>query len=192
MARGIVSGVRLLQGLQYLQTDAAVNSGNSGGPLVTASGEAAAIVSYKLVGTSVEGIAFGVPLGAGLNALGVRLGNAFTSPELASASPVPSRPAGKLFEDHPDAQPELGPPPGPHDTHVQGVGGRKTSSDVKRGLVVTGGSLVGTGLTMVLMAVLLSSPENTSAHQALTTFRNFGLGTAVVGGVLVGVGFALP
>ena len=192
LARGIVSSVRLLQGLQYLQTDAAVNSGNSGGPLVTASGEAAAIVSYKLVGMSVEGIAFGVPLGPGLNALGVRLGNAFTSPELASASPVPSRPAGKLFEDHADAQPELGPPPGPHDTHVQGVGGRKTSSDVKRGLLVTGGSLVGTGLTMVLMAVLLNSSDDTSAHQALTSFRNFGLGTAVVGGVLVGVGFALP
>ena len=88
LARGIVSGVRLLDGVQYLQTDAAVNRGNSGGPLVTASGEAAAIVGYKLVGASVEGLAFGVPLGPGLNAIGVTLGNAFTSPELASASAV--------------------------------------------------------------------------------------------------------
>jgi serine protease Do len=193
LARGIVSGVRLLDGVQYLQTDAAVNRGNSGGPLVTASGEAAAIVSYKLVGASVEGLAFGVPLGAGLNAIGVSLGNAFTSPELVSASAVTAGPPAKLFEDRSDPQPELGPTPGPRDTRVQGVGGRKTSPEVKRGLFVWGGTALVTGLTMVLTSAMLNSssdyPETTSMSNS---FRNIGWGTTVVGGVLLGVGFALP
>lgn len=196
LARGIVSGVRLLDGVQYLQTDAAVNRGNSGGPLVTASGDAAAIVSYKLVGASVEGIAFGVPLGPGLNAIGVNLGNAFTSPELASASPVAAAPASKLFEDRTDPMPELGPPPGPRDTHVQGVGGRKTNPQVKRALYMWGGTAVLTGLSLVLTAVLLESSTNhdgfNNANDSLKTYRNIGWGTTIVGGVLVGVAFALP
>lgn len=196
LARGIVSGVRLREGVQYLQTDAAVNRGNSGGPLVTAAGEAAAIVSYKLVGASVEGIAFGVPLGPGLNAIGVSLGNAFTSPELASAGAVAAAPTPKLFEDQADRVPELGPPPGPHDTRVQGVGGRKTNPQVKRGLFVWGGTAIVTGLSLLLTAVALESSTDhdglNSANDTLKTFRNVGIGTTIVGGVLVGVGFALP
>jgi serine protease Do len=196
LARGIVSGVRLLDGVQYLQTDAAVNRGNSGGPLVTASGEAAAIVSYKLVGTSVEGIAFGVPLGPGLNALGVNLGNAFTSPELVSAGAVAAGPAPKLFVDASDAQPDLGAPTGQRDTRVQGVGGRNTNPEVKRALYMWGGTAVLTGLSLVLTAVLLESSTNrdgyNSANDSLKTYRNIGWGTTIVGGALVGVGFALP
>lgn len=196
LARGIVSGVRLLDGVQYLQTDAAVNRGNSGGPLVTASGEAAAIVSYKLVGASVEGIAFGVPLGPGLNAIGVSLGNAFTSPELASASAVAAASTPKSFQDNADPVPSLGPPPGPRDTHVQGVGGRRTNPQVKRALYMWGGTAVLTGLSLVLTAVLLESSTNRDGfngpNDTLKTYRNIGWGTTIVGGVLVGVGFALP
>jgi serine protease Do len=192
LARGIVSGVRLLDGVQYLQTDAAVNRGNSGGPLVTASGEAAAIVSYKLVGASVEGIAFGVPLGPGLNALGIGLANAFTSPELVSASAVAVAPPAKLFEDRSDPQPELGPTPAPRDTRVQGVGGRKTSPAVKRGLYTWGGSAIVIGLAMVVTASALGPSSITSEAMGSNTFRNVGWGTTVVGGVLLGVGIALP
>lgn len=37
LSRGIISGVRRLEGSMWLQTDAAVNRGNSGGPLVDGS-----------------------------------------------------------------------------------------------------------------------------------------------------------
>lgn len=106
LARGIVSGVRLLEGVQYLQTDAAVNRGNSGGPLVNANGEAVGIVSTKLVGVSIEGVAFGVPLAAGLDAIGVR-SSAATSAPLISAGPVVAQGAPQTIVDQEDAIPAL-------------------------------------------------------------------------------------
>ncbi|MYC46606.1 MAG: trypsin-like serine protease [Acidimicrobiia bacterium] len=43
-----------------LQTDAAINPGNSGGPIIDVCGEVVGIVTSKIVGTAVEGIAYGV------------------------------------------------------------------------------------------------------------------------------------
>ena len=44
------------------QTDAAINPGNSGGALVYASGEVIGINSSKLVGDSVEGVGYAIPI----------------------------------------------------------------------------------------------------------------------------------
>ena len=62
LTRGIVSGTREVRGATLLQTDASVNAGNSGGPLVDGSGRAVGIVRSKAVGTGIEGVAFGVPI----------------------------------------------------------------------------------------------------------------------------------
>jgi S1-C subfamily serine protease len=106
VARGIVSGIRLLDGVQYLQTDAAVNRGNSGGPLVNASGEAVGIVSTKLVGATVEGIAFGVPLNAGLDAIAVRSSGGTSTP-LISAGPIVAQISAQTVVDQADPVPGL-------------------------------------------------------------------------------------
>jgi S1-C subfamily serine protease len=106
LARGIVSGIRLLEGAQYLQTDAAVNRGNSGGPLVNADGEAIGIVTTKLVGAGVEGVAFGVPLNAGLDAIAVRSTGATSAP-LISAGPVVAQSAPQTVVDGEDPMPVL-------------------------------------------------------------------------------------
>jgi len=45
-----------------LQIDAAINPGNSGGPVLDQSGYAIGIVTSKLVGETVEGISFAVPI----------------------------------------------------------------------------------------------------------------------------------
>jgi hypothetical protein len=58
---GIVSSIRDTgEGFKVLQTDAAVNPGNSGGPLVNAKGQAIGVVSFKL--RSTEGLNFAVPI----------------------------------------------------------------------------------------------------------------------------------
>jgi len=46
--------------ITFLQTDAASNPGNSGGPLITACGDVAGVVISKLVGLRIEGIAYAV------------------------------------------------------------------------------------------------------------------------------------
>jgi serine protease Do len=55
--RGI-TGSRVIQ--EFLQTDAAVNPGNSGGPLVNAEGKVVGI-NTAIIGPSYQGISFAVP-----------------------------------------------------------------------------------------------------------------------------------
>jgi S1-C subfamily serine protease len=58
-SRGIVSGIVEHDGHPFIQTDAAVNPGSSGGPLITSLGEVLGVTSSKLDGA--EGVAFVVP-----------------------------------------------------------------------------------------------------------------------------------
>ena len=48
--------------VKLIQTDAAINPGNSGGALVNACGEVIGINSSKLVGDSVEGVGYAIPI----------------------------------------------------------------------------------------------------------------------------------
>jgi serine protease Do len=57
---GILSSVRESEGFKVLQTDAAVNPGNSGGPLVNERGQVVGVVSFKL--RSAEGLNFAIPI----------------------------------------------------------------------------------------------------------------------------------
>ncbi len=48
--------------MKVLQTDASINSGNSGGPLANSNGQVIGITNMKLVSSGVEGIGFAIPI----------------------------------------------------------------------------------------------------------------------------------
>ncbi len=62
ISRGIVSGFRVEDGFNYIQTDASINAGDSGGPLFNIKGQVIGIIVSKFVSTSVEGIGLAVPI----------------------------------------------------------------------------------------------------------------------------------
>ncbi len=61
ISKGIISGIRKSGDSKLIQTDASVNSGNSGGPIIDKNGVVIGVVSSKLKGFGVEGVAFGIP-----------------------------------------------------------------------------------------------------------------------------------
>lgn len=48
--------------MKVMQTDASINSGNSGGPIANANGEVIGITNMKLVSSGVEGMGFAIPI----------------------------------------------------------------------------------------------------------------------------------
>lgn len=62
VTKGIVSSVPKIKDRYYYQTDAKVNGGNSGGAMINTAGELIGIVNAKIVGISVEGIGFAIPI----------------------------------------------------------------------------------------------------------------------------------
>lgn len=74
VTRGIISGKdRLVEVslsnnyrsdyvMKVLQTDAAINSGNSGGPLCNSNGEVIGITNMKLAASNIEGMGFAIPI----------------------------------------------------------------------------------------------------------------------------------
>lgn len=69
VTRGVVSSIRTFPSeanpnikVEYIQTDAAINSGNSGGPLVNEAGKVIGVNTQKLVGRGVEGLSFSISI----------------------------------------------------------------------------------------------------------------------------------
>ncbi|MDD4858796.1 MAG: trypsin-like peptidase domain-containing protein [Dehalococcoidales bacterium] len=62
VSKGIVSAVRSIEGVDYIQTDAAINPGNSGSPLVNLKGEAVGVNVAKFVSVDIEGIGLAIPI----------------------------------------------------------------------------------------------------------------------------------
>jgi len=62
VTRGIVSAVRMVGGVQLIQTDAAINPGNSGGPLLDRDGRVIGITTLKMA-RGAESLGFAVGVG---------------------------------------------------------------------------------------------------------------------------------
>jgi S1-C subfamily serine protease len=60
VSSGLISGIRLDNGVRVLQTSAAASHGSSGGPLLNRSGDAVGVMSFKLV--NGENLNFAIPI----------------------------------------------------------------------------------------------------------------------------------
>lgn len=70
VSKGIISGIRELDGRRRIQTDAPLNQGNSGGPLLSEDGAVIGVVVTKVAnGDNNEGLAFAIPITVALRSL---------------------------------------------------------------------------------------------------------------------------
>lgn len=72
ITKGIISGYRESEKAKLIQTDASINGGNSGGPLISTEGILIGIVNAKFSGIGVEGIGFAIPALSILDALSIK------------------------------------------------------------------------------------------------------------------------
>ena len=85
MTSGIVSALdRVIQvdastSINMFQIDAAVNSGNSGGPVYNAEGKVIGIVSAKYASTGVEGLGFAIPINDAVDIVSQLITNGYVS-----------------------------------------------------------------------------------------------------------------
>jgi hypothetical protein len=181
LSRGIVSAVREIQGLDVVQTDAAVSPGNSGGPLVGPDGRALGVVSKKLVREGVEGIAYGVLVQAALGALRLTPGPTSASELSQTLPPLPFRPRERDPDDH--MPPLLAPPPPamPDPRADQANAERRTSASEPTPAYVAwmgwGGAAVAvTGLALVTKSLLDNDPDKTTRaeFESLKTLNTIG------------------
>src|SRR5690554_4800767 len=70
VSRGIVSGNRMAEDRQFIQTDVSINPGNSGGPLINSKGEVIGLVTMKKFDST--GIGFAVPVDQAVKVLNIR------------------------------------------------------------------------------------------------------------------------
>ena len=62
LTKGVVSGFRKNDfDQEFIQIDASINSGNSGGPVIDRDGNLYGIVRSKLMGIGIEGVSFAIP-----------------------------------------------------------------------------------------------------------------------------------
>lgn len=69
ITKGILSAKRTFEGRSFIQTDASVHPGNSGGPLLNEKGEVIGINTYKFKGS--EGLNLSIPIDVAIEKLGI-------------------------------------------------------------------------------------------------------------------------
>lgn len=121
--------------VKLIQTDAAINPGNSGGALVNASGEVVGINSSKLVGDSVEGVGYAIPI-SDVSDLIENLMNQETKTKVAEADQGAIGIKGMSVSTEYSQQ--LNMPEGVYVSEVTKGGGGAEKAGMTRGCIITG------------------------------------------------------
>lgn len=121
--------------VKLIQTDAAINPGNSGGALVNASGEVIGINSSKLVGDSVEGVGYAIPI-SDVSDLIENLMNQETKTKVAEADQGAIGIKGMSVSTEYSQQ--LNMPEGVYVSEVTKGGGAAEKAGMTRGCIITG------------------------------------------------------
>jgi serine protease Do len=102
VTKGVVSGIRKGDRGVWIQTDTAMNPGNSGGPLLNSSGEVIGVNTMKIVDPSVSGINFSLASSEISELLRSRFGASFAQPivtaPVLSTVAITSTPLGADIE----------------------------------------------------------------------------------------------
>ncbi|ANO47597.1 serine protease [Flavobacterium columnare] len=72
VTKGIVSNYRKMNGVDFIQSDVSINSGNSGGPLINKFGEVLAINTLKMNQANTNGIGFAIDINYALKMLNIK------------------------------------------------------------------------------------------------------------------------
>lgn len=127
------TGQTVESSVKLIQTDAAINPGNSGGALVNANGEVVGINSSKLVGDSVEGVGYAIPI-SDVSDLIEQLMNQETREKVAEADQGALGIRGINVSDAFSEQLEL--PQGVYVSEVTSGGGAEAAG-MSRGCIIT-------------------------------------------------------
>lgn len=127
------TGQTVESSVKLIQTDAAINPGNSGGALVNANGEVVGINSSKLVGDSVEGVGYAIPI-SDVSDLIEQLMNQETREKVAEADQGALGIRGISVSDAFSEQLEL--PQGVYVSEVTSGGGAEAAG-MSRGCIIT-------------------------------------------------------
>lgn len=73
VTRGIVSGIRLIEGQRLIQTDVTLNQGNSGGPIIDSNGKVIGIAVSGLKKEGLQGLNFAIPIDVIINRLNITI-----------------------------------------------------------------------------------------------------------------------
>jgi len=190
VSRGVVSGVRVFRGIRQIQTDASVNPGNSGGPLLSASGEVIGVTSWKLTGKAVEGLGFASASTDVMKRLGIARAET-TSPELVSAPAAQIKPATSIaYEEPSPLTPRLG--GAREEREARFKARRREMTPVIAPILRWGGAAVGVAgvTTIIVSSVMYNKTEmNIDAYDKARLINDIGWVTAGVGAVGFGVSF---
>jgi serine protease Do len=202
LTRGVVSGVRTIDDVSLVQTDASINRGNSGGPLLDAKGRLVGVVSWKIVESGVEGIAFGISMQATLSALALEPADQSDSVLSRASAPAAGQKTASGVDDIADSVPALWPvhtprpraPPTATPSPPKKRRGPKTASAKlygTTGLITAGVGAVGVGVTYALF----QSQKDTLRQGGFDNLRlanDISWVTVLGGATLFGISELLP